>query len=297
MIRPSIGARLVWTSKMERKIAIRRIVCLTTSCSSSSAISTTTPSAAATTTFGSEGGTRSGSRKKTKVQAIRRRKRRASHGLSRKLRAARTSSTQKIQRASKSVWRRIGPWKFRVRRMVGQVADRVADGRSFSGDQTAWRADDPPMRAKEASAAGVQVVDHPLVAARLSILRARATPPNEFRDNIQQLAIILLGEAARAWETRVVEMESPLRWFLGAELARPIVLVPILRAGLGLLDGMIRIVPEASTGHIGIYRDPQTLRPVRYYSRLPPNLSQAQVLLLDPMLATGQSAAEAVSIL
>jgi len=153
------------------------------------------------------------------------------------------------------------------------------------------------MRAKEASAAGVQVVDHPLVAARLSILRARATPPNEFRDNIQQLAIILLGEAARAWETRVVEMESPLRWFLGAELARPIVLVPILRAGLGLLDGMIRIVPEASTGHIGIYRDPQTLRPVRYYSRLPPNLSQAQVLLLDPMLATGQSAAEAVSIL
>jgi uracil phosphoribosyltransferase len=142
----------------------------------------------------------------------------------------------------------------------------------------------------------VTVLDHPLASAQLGLLRAQSTPPNEFRQALQKLSLLLLIEAARTWETKTVEMQSPLQSFTGAVLARPVVLVPILRAGLGLQEGMMPLLPEASTGHIGLYRDPETLQPVRYYSRLPENLESAQVLVLDPMLATGHSAVEAVSI-
>ena len=113
---------------------------------------------------------------------------------------------------------------------------------------------------------------------------------------MHKMALLLLVEAARSWETQPVTMESPLAPFSGFVLPRPVALVPILRAGLGLQEGMLPLLPEASTGHIGLYRDPVTLRPVKYYSRLPPSLAEAEVLVLDPMLATGHSAAEAVSI-
>lgn len=143
----------------------------------------------------------------------------------------------------------------------------------------------------------LQILDHPLGAAQLSLLRAHTTPPMEFRAALHKLALLLLSEAARSWESKCVEMTSPLGKFAGTVLPRPLVLVPILRAGLGLQEGMLPLVPHASTGHIGLYRDPQTLRPVEYYSRLPANLTEAQVLLLDPMLATGNSAVEAATIL
>jgi uracil phosphoribosyltransferase len=142
----------------------------------------------------------------------------------------------------------------------------------------------------------VQILDHPLAAAQLSILRAQQTSPNEFRAALHKLALLLLVEAARSWETQSAEMQSPLQTFTGALLPHPVTLVPILRAGLGLQEGMQPLLPEASTGHVGLYRDPQTLRPVKYYCRLPENLAAQQVLVLDPMLATGQSAAEAISI-
>jgi uracil phosphoribosyltransferase len=142
----------------------------------------------------------------------------------------------------------------------------------------------------------VQILDHPLAAAQLSILRAQQTSPNEFRAALHKLALFLLVEAARSWETQSAEMQSPLQTFTGALLPHPVTLVPILRAGLGLQEGMQPLLPEASTGHVGLYRDPQTLRPVKYYCRLPENLAAQQVLVLDPMLATGQSAAEAISI-
>ncbi len=103
-------------------------------------------------------------------------------------------------------------------------------------------------------------------------------------------------EAARTWENENVEMMSPLGSFAGTVLSRPVVLVPILRAGLGLQEGMLPLVPHASTGHVGLYRDPGTLRPVAYYSRFPAHLAEAQVLVLDPMLATGNSAVEAVTM-
>ena len=144
---------------------------------------------------------------------------------------------------------------------------------------------------------GVTLVEHPLAAIALSVLRAEKTPTDEFRRNLQTLAIILLAEASRGWGTFPIDVETPLRSCEGAALARPVTLVPILRAGLGMLDGILRVLPDASVGHLGLYRDEATLRPVTYYSRLPTNVDEATVLLLDPMLATGQSAAAAASIL
>ena len=145
--------------------------------------------------------------------------------------------------------------------------------------------------------ANVSVIDHPLAAAKLTVARKTATPPAEFRRHIQELSILLLAEASRGWGTAVVEIQTPLTTCTGAVVAKPVVFVPILRAGLGMLDGMLQIVPDAQVGHLGLYRDEKTLRPVSYYRRLPENLADANVLLLDPMLATGHSACEAVSIL
>jgi len=141
------------------------------------------------------------------------------------------------------------------------------------------------------------IVDHPLVATGLSILRGLATTPELFRRHLQEMAILLFAEASRRWETTEIEVETPLARCAGAVLAKPVVLVPILRAGLGLLDGITRVFPEAHIGHIGLYRDAETLRPISYYDRLPVNLAAAEVLLLDPMLATGGTACEAASIL
>lgn len=143
----------------------------------------------------------------------------------------------------------------------------------------------------------IRTADHPLVATGLSILRARTTTPDVFRRHLQEIAIFLFAEASRGWTTKEIEVETPLASCAGAILEKPIVLVPILRAGLGMLDGILRVAPEASVGHIGLYRDAETLRPVSYYDRLPVNVAAANVLLLDPMLATGHSACEAASIL
>jgi uracil phosphoribosyltransferase len=148
-----------------------------------------------------------------------------------------------------------------------------------------------------ADSARVVIVDHPLVAAGLSMLRAKTTTPDQFRRHLQEVAVLLFAAASRSWGTKAIEVETPLASSAGAILDKPIVLVPILRAGLGMVDGILRIAPDASIGHIGIYRDAETLRPVSYYERLPVNITAANVLLLDPMLATGHSACEAASIL
>jgi len=140
------------------------------------------------------------------------------------------------------------------------------------------------------------VLEHPLVATKLSLLREAHTGTADFRRNLQELSLLLLAEASRLWATSSIEVETPLQKCAGARLTRPIVFVPILRAGLGMLDGMLRLVPEARVGHLGLYRDEKTLRPVTYYSRLP-DVHDAEVLLLDPMLATGHSACAAVSLL
>ena len=145
--------------------------------------------------------------------------------------------------------------------------------------------------------ATIHAIDHPLVAASLSILRAKTTTPDLFRSHLQEISILLFAEAARAWGTKAIDVETPLARCAGVVLAKPIVLVPILRAGLGMLDGIQRIAPEAAIGHIGLYRDAETLLPVSYYEKVPVNVTAAEVLLLDPMLATGNTACEAASIL
>ncbi len=152
----------------------------------------------------------------------------------------------------------------------------------------------PTMRAMNPY---VTVVDHPLVASQLTILRDKVTVPEEFRRKMQELSALLLFEASRTWKLRSITVQTPLEPSAGSALRGPVAMVPILRAGLGMLEGMLRILPEAGVGHIGLYRDEITLRPVNYYCRLPTNLAAAEVLLLDPMLATGHSACEAVAML
>src|SRR5947207_6981002 len=139
--------------------------------------------------------------------------------------------------------------------------------------------------------------DHPLAAAKLAVLRSKLTPMLLFRTVMQELSALLLIEASRSWETTKIEVETPLRKSSGKIPARGVALVPILRAGLGMLDGMLRLLPDALVGHIGIYRDEEMLRPVTYFCRLPPNLGGLRVVLVDPMLATGNSAVAAVSLL
>ena len=143
----------------------------------------------------------------------------------------------------------------------------------------------------------LRIIDHPLAAVWLSRLRSRTTGTEDFRKDLQNISLLLLVEASRSWPVSAFSIETPLTSCDGCAVGAPIVLVPILRAGLGMLDGILPFLPEARVGHLGLYRDETTLRPVTYYSRLPTNVTDAQVLLLDPMLATGYSACEAVSIL
>ncbi|MFN2475722.1 MAG: uracil phosphoribosyltransferase [Chthoniobacterales bacterium] len=143
----------------------------------------------------------------------------------------------------------------------------------------------------------VEIADHPLVAAKLAILRRTGTNTHDFRRNLQELSALLLAGASRSWRTVEVDVQTPLQMCRAAVLAKPVVFVPILRAGVGMLDGMLGLIPDAQVGHLGLYRDEKTLRPVSYYRRLPREVAEAEVLLLDPMLATGHSACEAVAVL
>jgi len=143
----------------------------------------------------------------------------------------------------------------------------------------------------------VTAVAHPLAAAKLAILRSKATSHLAFRAAMQELSMLLLVEAARSWGTVSTEIETPLKKCTVEIPDRPVILVPILRAGLGMVDGMLPLVPDAVVGHIGIYRDEEMLRPVTYFSKLPASLRVARVVLVDPMLATGNSASAAVTLL
>ena len=141
------------------------------------------------------------------------------------------------------------------------------------------------------------MIDHPLVQVKLGRLRDRSTPTAEFRRVLREAAALMFYVATADLPTRPTTVDTPLAPAAAQELERPIVLAPILRAGLGLLEGIFELAPEACVAHIGIYRDEATLRPISYYARVPPRIDQAEVILLDPMLATGHSAAAAVSAL
>jgi uracil phosphoribosyltransferase len=144
----------------------------------------------------------------------------------------------------------------------------------------------------------VCVFDHPLIQHKLSILRDKNTSVKEFRELVSEIAMLMCYEATRDLPLEEIEVETPIavakaRRISGKKLA----VVPILRAGLGMVDGMVSLIPNAKVGHIGLFRDPETKEPVKYYFKMPPDIAERDVIVVDPMLATGGSAADAIALL
>ena len=146
--------------------------------------------------------------------------------------------------------------------------------------------------------AGVHVIEHPLVQHKLTIVRDRQTGPKEFRELVEEIAMLLAYEVTRGFPLEEVEIETPVRRAKSKVVSgKKVAIIPILRAGLGMTAGVLRLLPTAKVGHIGVYRDPETLRPVAYYCKLPADLSDREIILVDPMLATGGSAVAGVDFL
>jgi uracil phosphoribosyltransferase len=144
----------------------------------------------------------------------------------------------------------------------------------------------------------VRIFDHPLIQHKLTILRDRSTGHKEFRELVEEIAMLMAFEATSDLPARAVEVATPLGTAAGVTIAgQEVAIVPILRAGLAMEAGILRLMPTARVGHIGIYRDPATLDPHTYYCKLPPDLADRQVLVVDPMLATGGSAVESIHLL
>jgi uracil phosphoribosyltransferase len=141
------------------------------------------------------------------------------------------------------------------------------------------------------------IIDHPLVKRDLTLLRDKKTPSHQFRAVLRRTASLMAYEVTRDLPLKDVSINTPLEKTRGVIVYQPIVLVPILRAGLGLVGGFVEVMPNARVGHIGLFRDEETLKPVDYYFKVPSNLNKALVLLLDPMLATGGSASAAITFL
>ena len=143
----------------------------------------------------------------------------------------------------------------------------------------------------------LHVSEHPLVKHKLTLLRDKNTDPKKFRELIREITLLIAYEALQDLKIVPREVETPLAKTVGYRLAEPIGLVPILRAGLGMVEGIWEMIPSAEVWHIGLFRDEKTLRPVAYYSRLPVHPTVSVCLILDPMLATGGSAVKTVEIL
>lgn len=139
------------------------------------------------------------------------------------------------------------------------------------------------------------VVDHPILKRDVTLLRQKETPPGAFRQTVSDAASILAYEAMRDIDVREVTIQTPLESTTGYRIASSVMVVPILRAGLGMVDGFVRYVPEARIGHLGMQRDEETYRPVDYYSNIPDGIGEAHVFVVDPMLATGGSATFAIN--
>ena len=140
----------------------------------------------------------------------------------------------------------------------------------------------------------LEILNHPLILHKLTILRDKETGTKAFRENLDEIAELMAYEVCRDLPTQPVNIETPIGPTIGHELSKEVVIVPILRAGIGLLDGIRRLVPTAKVGFIGMYRDEETLKPVEYFAKFPSNLEDAIVMVVDPMLATGGSAIDAL---
>ena len=143
----------------------------------------------------------------------------------------------------------------------------------------------------------LHILDHPLIQSKLTRLRDASTTNHNFRLLLEELTAFMVYEITRNYPLREVEVTTPLESTVGKVLDVPVVLVPILRAGTGMLGGVLNLIPTAKVGHIGIYRDPDSLQPVEYYTKLPAELPKAQAILVDPKLATAGSAVAAVDLI
>jgi len=143
----------------------------------------------------------------------------------------------------------------------------------------------------------LNLVEHPLIQHKLTLIRKKDTGTKDFRENLNEIAGLMAYEITRDVPVREVQIETPLVQCKTFELSRNIVLIPILRAGLGMVDGISNLIPTVKVGHVGMYRNHKTLEPENYYAKFPSNIQDAVVLVLDPMLATGGSASSAISTL
>lgn len=144
----------------------------------------------------------------------------------------------------------------------------------------------------------VKVIDHPLIQHKLTLLRDIRTGTKDFRELLEEVAMLMAYELTRNLPLTEIEIETPVAKCRSQVLSgKKVGVVPILRAGLGMVNGVLRLIPAAKVGHIGVYRDPQTLKPVEYYCKLPPDVSEREVIIIDPMLATGGSSVAAIDML
>lgn len=146
--------------------------------------------------------------------------------------------------------------------------------------------------------ARVHVIDHPLVQHKLTMLRDEQTGSKDFRELMEELSMLMAYEVTRDMPTETVDVTTPVGVTQGTVISgKKVAIVPILRAGLGMVPGIVRLIPAAKVGHIGVYRDPNTLEPVEYYCKLPTDVSERDVIIVDPMLATGGSAVAAIDFI
>ena len=144
----------------------------------------------------------------------------------------------------------------------------------------------------------VVIMDHPLIQHKIGFIRRMETGTKDFRQTISEIAMLICYEATRDLKLDDVEIETPICKTVVKELSgKKLAIVPILRAGLGMVDGMLQLIPVAKVGHIGLYRDPETLKPVEYYCKLPADCADREVFVVDPMLATGGSSVAAIQML
>lgn len=144
----------------------------------------------------------------------------------------------------------------------------------------------------------VHIIDHPLVQHKLTMLRDEQTGPKDFRDLTEELSMLMAYEVTRDMPTETVEVKTPVAVTKGVAISgKKLAIVPILRAGLGMVPGILKLIPAAKVGHIGVYRDPETLAPVEYFCKLPTDIGERDVIIVDPMLATGGSAVAAIDFI
>lgn len=146
--------------------------------------------------------------------------------------------------------------------------------------------------------ASLHVIDHPLIQHKLSIIRDQNTGPKEFRELLEEVSMLMAYEVTRNFHVEEIEVETPVATAHCRTIANTkIAVVPILRAGLGMVGGILKLIPTAKVGHIGVYRDPESLQPIEYYCKLPADITDRELILLDPMLATGGSAVAGIQFL